>query len=520
MLASDGADDSINSLSFSHARDIVELVILTADEAFLQTLRDAVGGSRRLWPVTAPDKVGDLLVAGDIGILVLDTQCVPSAAGTFLSQIKRQFPDLVLVVAGNRDDEASLAGLISSGLIYRFIHKPMSPGRAKHFADAAVRKYVEQRARVPAAVKVRRPLPAAGRLAVGAALGALVLVIAGTALWTRRPKRSPDAPPPPVAVNIPAQGGPPAASFQSRTAEARDGYLAAAEAALLEERLGDAASALEAARKAGGDPERLAFLSAQLAKSRERARRAQSRQKADSHVAATSAPDELQTRALSLAAERMQSGRLIEPEGDSARFYVEQALRMDPNTNAAQAARQSLALALLTEAHGAIDRHDFVHASAVLDAAAGIAAPTNVDSLREQMANARSRAETEAAARPQPDRPPEPANALASAAAGGSSPGPAPAVVHANSLTLIKSVDPVYPKKAELDRIEGWVELEFTVTATGSVRDIAVHAANPAGVFNEAAVRALAQWRYKPPQSGAGPTTQRTRIRIRFALGG
>ena len=47
MLASDH-DDSINSLSFSTAGDIVELVIFTQDEVFLQTLREAVGGARRV----------------------------------------------------------------------------------------------------------------------------------------------------------------------------------------------------------------------------------------------------------------------------------------------------------------------------------------------------------------------------------------------------------------------------------------------------------------------------------------
>ena len=49
----------------------------------------------------------------------------------FVTQIKRQFPDLVVVVAGSRDAESALAGLISAGVVYRFIHKPMSPGRAR-----------------------------------------------------------------------------------------------------------------------------------------------------------------------------------------------------------------------------------------------------------------------------------------------------------------------------------------------------------------------------------------------------
>jgi hypothetical protein len=75
------------TLSFSSASDIVELIVLTADEAFLQTLREAVGASRRLWHVPSADQVSDLLVAGQVGILVLDTQVLHDSAGIFIREI-------------------------------------------------------------------------------------------------------------------------------------------------------------------------------------------------------------------------------------------------------------------------------------------------------------------------------------------------------------------------------------------------------------------------------------------------
>src|ERR1700682_5318776 len=133
VLASDEEGAALDALRFSLASDIVELVVLTTDEAFLQTLREAVGGARRLWHVPSADKVSDLLVAGQVGILVLDVQTLHEAPRVFIGEIKRQFPDLVVGVAGNRGAEISLAGLISAGIVYRFIHKPMSPGRAKLF---------------------------------------------------------------------------------------------------------------------------------------------------------------------------------------------------------------------------------------------------------------------------------------------------------------------------------------------------------------------------------------------------
>ena len=71
MLASEDESRALAALRFSLASDIVELVVLTTDEAFLQTLKEGVGAARRLWHVLSPDKISDLLVAGGVGILVL-----------------------------------------------------------------------------------------------------------------------------------------------------------------------------------------------------------------------------------------------------------------------------------------------------------------------------------------------------------------------------------------------------------------------------------------------------------------
>jgi TonB family protein len=91
-------------------------------------------------------------------------------------------------------------------------------------------------------------------------------------------------------------------------------------------------------------------------------------------------------------------------------------------------------------------------------------------------------------------------------------------IVDAGGLTLVKSVPPLYPSKATASKTEGWVELDFTVTTSGAVRDIALHSTSAAGVFEAAAISALSQWRYKPVVRDAQPKAQRARIRIRFVL--
>lgn len=72
--------------------------------------------------------------------------------------------------------------------------------------------------------------------------------------------------------------------------------------------------------------------------------------------------------------------------------------------------------------------------------------------------------------------------------AGGSDRGVAPLV----------RVNPDYPRRALERGIEGWVHVRFTVTAAGTVKDLVVVDAEPKGVFDEAASKAVLRWRYNP----------------------
>jgi TonB family protein len=585
VLASDEDGGTLDALRFSLASEIVELVVLTADEAFLQTFRDAVGGARRLWHVPSADKVSDLLLAGEVGIVVLDVQSLNEAASVFIGQIKRQFPDLVVVVAGNRDDETSLARLISAGFVYRFIHKPVSPARAKLFVEAAIKRHDEQRrlaAETPRSNHGSRPIRA---WVITATIGLLGLIAAVT--WLNRPPQSIEAAKPAAPYVAPPQPTPLAADVHEQ-------LLARAENALLEERLDEAAAAIETARAAGVDAGRIAFLTAQLAKSREQERVAQAQIQARPVPRVKSeakADEDRLTPLLNLAAQRIDEGRFLGSDRDNARYFVLEALRADPENAAVQEAKRSLASRLLTEARGAIERRDFVLAASLIEGAGGLAAATNIELAQSLLATARKQADLDAGTallknandRLQQDRLIEPNDSakyfllslrrldpgnagLASAMQDLGSRILAKArgavgleqydaarswleeaeaigftsadmnsvrhdldaaiakqkflttVVPAGQLKLLKSTQPVYPIKAEADKTEGWVELNFTVSETGQVKEVSVHASSIPGVFDNAAVKAVSQWRYQPVLRDAKPIAVRTQIRIRFAL--
>ena len=64
-------------------------------------------------------------------------------------------------------------------------------------------------------------------------------------------------------------------------------------------------------------------------------------------------------------------------------------------------------------------------------------------------------------------------------------------------LPIVK-VAPVYPNRAITRGIEGWVLLTFTVDESGAVRDPHVIESSPAGIFEQAALRAVLRFKYKP----------------------
>lgn len=77
---------------------------------------------------------------------------------------------------------------------------------------------------------------------------------------------------------------------------------------------------------------------------------------------------------------------------------------------------------------------------------------------------------------------------------------------------------PVYPRNALLNRVEGHVELLFTVSATGEVTDVTITEAEPPGTFNQAVMDAILDWRFKPATDDGEPVAQRVSHRFDFNL--
>ena len=645
------------------------LVVLTDDGELLQTLR-AVATDHDISTVRAESDLAAHLLNDHAGVAVLDTDFIGTPINQLCDRLKSQFPDLVLVVAGRHEDQGMLTAQITRGTVYRFLHKPVSEQRVRLFVTAAWRRHGVEHAEVleATATNLRKPVwntpkpPPKNMMWIGAAVAAVLVIGAIFAFSGSGAKKgdvvSLDAP----AVATPrgtvdneledllkrADGAirrgalvtPPGdnAAELYRLAIRRnsldprgsagldrvlDRVVTAAEQALLQDKIDDAARLVETARSINPEHVRVAFLTAQIGKERERAllsqarlaasrgnveqaiavldraslggssanvvaearndiaqrgidnrvndflRRANDRMRAGalvepaqnnarffiesaraiapnqgevrqaqrqlndriisqarSAISAGNAEDaekwiaaagdagvgqnditsltrdvqrvRIAARADSMAKmsqsfnQRLAQGRLVDPAGDSAKFYLTELVQAEANHPSTQLARQALGARMLEEARTAITKQDYAAARRWMSEAKEVGVNESGTAALEKDIVA---AQNARAVRPADD-----------------------VVSAASALLLTRSVKPNYPQAALERGTEGWVDLIFTVRTDGSISDVSVTAAEPAGIFEQAAMAAVRRWRYEPVKKEGRAVEQRARLRLRFSI--
>jgi periplasmic protein TonB len=494
------------------------IVVLTNDASLAAAVRAVTAADHELFVVQAEADVATHLMGNAAGVVVLDTASVVSAIAQLTERLRAQFPDVVLIVAGGAYEQAALTAQVTSGAVYRFLHKPASEQRIRLFIDAAWRRRNAEHTGTMTTGTVRKlsePI-APRRLALPLGIAALVVAaVAGIGGWLMG-QRGTVAPPPPRHTAAPSAAAPVAPTdvlltqLLARAAEASargdlimpvgssasdlyrqalerhhgdpqaqaglakvvDQVLTAAEQDLIAQRLDEAEHMTLAARALQPDSVRVTFLTTQIARERERATHAQARLQLQQQQA-----DEL---------ERQQ--KLI------------------------AAARTALT-------SGNLDETAHLIASA---AAAGVARDA-IDTLTRDLQGARLVAkmnETPAQAAPVPAiaTPPAAPVQTAPAAAAPDALAHADDVVSASTLERLTYVEPEYPLLAREQGTSGWVDLAFNVQLDGSVNDVAVLASDPKNMFEHDAIAAVRKWRYRPAQRDGGPVVQRARLRIRFTV--
>ena len=79
-------------------------------------------------------------------------------------------------------------------------------------------------------------------------------------------------------------------------------------------------------------------------------------------------------------------------------------------------------------------------------------------------------------------------------------------------------VAPKYPRSAVRRNLSGWVDLMFTVSGEGTVKNVVIRGSAPGDVFVDAATRAVEQWEFEPVLENGVVIEKQAAVRMMFAL--
>ena len=86
-------------------------------------------------------------------------------------------------------------------------------------------------------------------------------------------------------------------------------------------------------------------------------------------------------------------------------------------------------------------------------------------------------------------------------------------------LPLVR-VEPQYPPQAQRRKLEGWVQVRFTISTAGSVKDATVIKSSDT-VFERNALQAVNKWKYQPQIQAGKPTeAPDQKVVVRFKMKG
>lgn len=70
-------------------------------------------------------------------------------------------------------------------------------------------------------------------------------------------------------------------------------------------------------------------------------------------------------------------------------------------------------------------------------------------------------------------------------------------IYDANSLQVLRKVNPRYPRRAMLKKQSGFVQLSFLISKNGEVSNVIINDSNPKNTFEKAAISAIKKWKFK-----------------------
>ncbi len=140
MPALDPTKVSAASAVGSHS---VDLLVLTKDDEFLETIKESSRGTHGVHYASTLAQADQIIRKQKVGVAVVDAAMVGEKIEQLTAHLRKGSPRLVSIVAGRRDDGEMMMDLINRSKVYRFLLKPVSPGRARLAVEASVKHHLE-----------------------------------------------------------------------------------------------------------------------------------------------------------------------------------------------------------------------------------------------------------------------------------------------------------------------------------------------------------------------------------------
>lgn len=117
------------------------IVVFTNDEDVLTIVQQAVRGRLPVYSATNIVKVVKILTEHRPGVLLTDISDDKSTIQAMTARLKEHLPELVTIAVSPHRDVLDMVWLINHGQIFRFLRKPLSPGRCVVSLQAALKHH-------------------------------------------------------------------------------------------------------------------------------------------------------------------------------------------------------------------------------------------------------------------------------------------------------------------------------------------------------------------------------------------
>lgn len=117
------------------------IVVFSTDDDVLGTVQRAVRGRLPVHAASNIVQVVKILTEQRPGVLVTDVSDDKATIQAMTSRLKQHLPELVTIAVSEHRDVLDMVWLINHGQIFRFLRKPLSPGRCAVSLQAALKHH-------------------------------------------------------------------------------------------------------------------------------------------------------------------------------------------------------------------------------------------------------------------------------------------------------------------------------------------------------------------------------------------